>query len=470
MFPLAQKVGRSLTAVLLSTVVAWGAPVATIAARPVRAVAAEYITLDRPEGPPGTRVGVHGYGFGNCQTYPHDPTAEPPTPGEIQVTWDGGGIPSVTTAGAEGEFDTDVTAPSDATPGTYAVTALCTVDSKLEATAQFTVTADTGPTALTLDPAEGPVQTSVTVTGSGFEGCVADSVDEGGRSGTVALAWDGSPLPVAPPAEITVEGGSFTAEVAVPSDADPEDHKVEATCVGYEQVSAEAPFNVTDEPESQPEITLDPTSAPTGGDPVFVSVAGSGFDCSRVELLWDGEQRDTADAADDGTFTAQLEVPSDTSEAEYAVRGQCAEDPDVGAETVFTVTGPGPVPSSSPSPTPPDTTSPPPDPTTPVPTPDADADTDTDTDTNANAGTVPVGLIVGSGLLGAALLAAAGYVFLTPRSRGPRWVHDHISSRLRPAPAATDVAEYSDTGPPTHSVRLEPHPDPGDQTLKEEDP
>ncbi|MFE3581088.1 hypothetical protein [Streptomyces vinaceus] len=63
-----------------------------------------------------------------------------------------------------------------------------------------------------------------------------------------------------------------------------------------------------------------------------------------------------------------------------------------------------------------------------------------------------------------------GFVFLSHGHRGPRWVRDHVGSRLRPAPAATDVAEPSGTGPPTRSVRLEPQPDPGDQTLKEEDP
>ncbi|WP_158734471.1 hypothetical protein [Streptomyces sp. NRRL F-2747] len=450
MVPFAFRACRSLTAVLVSAVFAWGAPAAAPAATPpVRAAAARSITLDPSRGAPSSRVGVHGYGFGNCTTAGLAPEPSPAEPAEIHVTWEGGGDnPSVVTADADGEFETDVTVPSDAAPGGYEVTALCTVNSKVRATADFRVTADTGPTALALDPAEGPVGSSVAATGSGFDGCTGD----GGEAGAVTLTWDGSPLPDATAAEVPVDGGAFTAGFAVPSDADATDaaeHTVAATCAGYEQLSAEQRFTVTSAPVSQPEVKVDPASLPFGGGSATVS--GSGFDCPEVALSWEGEQWDAVAPREDGTFDTEFDVAPDAAEASYTVRAECTDDPGVGAEAAFSVTGGAPVP---PTPTPPG-------PTPPTPTPDPEPGPTPDP--------VPVGVVVGSGLLGAALLALAGYAFLGRRHHGPRWVHDHVSSRLRPAPAATDVAEPSETGPPTRSVRLEPHPDPGDQTLKEED-
>ncbi|KOU24172.1 hypothetical protein ADK52_14670 [Streptomyces sp. WM6372] len=393
-------------------------------------------------------MGVHGYGFDRCTKAGPVPEPRPAEAAEIRITWEGGDNPSVVTADAAGEFETDVTVPSDATARSYDVTALCTVNSKLKATADFQVTPEPepGPTVLTLDPAEGDVETPVAVTGSGFDGCAAD----GGRAGTVTLSWDGNPLPDVTPAEVTLDGGAFTAEFAVPSEADSTDHTVTATCVGYEQVSADQRFTVTaapgPRPQPDPQVTLDPPSLPFGGG--SVAITGSGFNCPEVALSWEGEQWDTVAPAGDGTFDIAFDVTPDTSEASYTVRAQCTNDPGVGAEAAFTVNGTGPVPPTPTPPTPP----------TPTPTPDP------------TPVTIPVGLVVGSSLLGVALLALAGSAFLSHRHRGPLWVHEHVSSRLRPAPAATDVAEPSETGPPTRTVRLEPHPDPGDQTLKEEGP
>ncbi|MEU7554377.1 hypothetical protein AB0B01_18900 [Streptomyces sp. NPDC044571] len=448
MLPLARSAGRALTAVLLSTVVAWGTPVAALpAGPPVQVLAARYLTLDPTQGPPGSRVAVHGYGFTACLTRPSDDAAEP-EPGEISVAWPGSDNPSVTRAKPNGEFETTVMVPSEATPRSdpYRVTALCTDNRKLRAAADFTVTSPVGPPDLGLDPTEGPVRTPVTVTGTGFEDCTAD----GGQGGTVTLKWDDSPLLPDPPADITADGGAFTAVVTVPPDAEAGEYTVTATCAEDEQVSAEERFEVTGAGPSPrpgvPDVQVAPASAQAGG--ASLTVSGSGFNCPQVEVLWDGERRDTVEPGGDGTFRTTLDVPSDAGEGAYTVRGQCAADRTVGDEAAFTVIGilPGP--------------------TTPTPS----VSSATPSQNPRPDGHVPLGLIVGSCMLGAAVLAAAAYVFVTHRPRGPRWVHQHVDYRPGAAPVATDVAEPSGTGggPPTRSVRLEPHPDPGDQTLEED--
>lgn len=464
MLPIARWAGLSLTAVLLSTAFAWGTPpVASPAATPpVRAAAARSLTLDPPEGPPGSTVGVGGHGFENCtrsglvaEPRPPNEPDEPAEPAEIRVFWErGGGGPSTVTADADGEFETEVTVPSDAVPGSRDVIALCTVNSKVRATADFQVTPAPRPTTLALDPAEGAAGTSVTVSGSGFDGCTADD----GQAGGIALTWDDGPLPGVTPEEITVDAGAFTVGFTVPPDADAADHAVTATCAEDARVSAEQSFTVTSVPETRPAVRLEPSSMRAGGG--SVNLSGSGFDCPEVALSWAGEPLKTLAPAEDGTFETRFDVAPDAAEDSYTVRAACTDDPGTGADAAFTVTGEGPVPPSPtpPTPTPPTPTPPTPVPPTPTPTPDPATDT------------VPVGLVVGSGLLGAALLALAGFAFLSRLHRGPRWVRDHVSSRPRPAPGATDVAEPSGTGPPTRSVRLEPHPDPGEQTLKEEDP
>ncbi|MET9881676.1 hypothetical protein ABZZ20_00690 [Streptomyces sp. NPDC006430] len=486
MFPIARLAARSLTAVLLSTALAWGPLVATAAsAPPGRVETARSIELSPTHGLPGTRIVVRGYGFEDCHTYaPYGGSGA--SAGDIHVTWEGAN-PSVTRADLEsGEFETDVTAPSDATPGGYDVTATCTLKGKghLTATSTFTVELRPEPAAeprLALEPSEGTVQTSIRVAGSGFDRCAANDVDGGTGTGVAALRWDNSPVEAVAPEQLTVEDGTFTAGLPVPDDAAPGVHTITAVCVGYGEISAEAPFTVTPGAgtEQNPTVTLDPTSGPAGT--ARVTVSGSGFNCSTVDLLWDGEPLDTHAVSDDGTFTAALGIRPGAAEGDYTLLARCTAEPEQAAEATFSVTGPTRPGGTEPGGTQPGGTQPgqtEPGGTQPGQTDPGGADpgrtdpgdsTPIDVTPHSTNTTTPVGWVVGPSLLGVLLLAAAGFVFLSRAHRGPRWVHEHVSAQIRPTTAMTDLTEPDrDTDRPTRTVRLEPHEDPGDQTFEEE--
>ncbi|MBW5483211.1 hypothetical protein [Streptomyces bambusae] len=348
---------RSLTAVLASTAIAWGG-VAVPAPGPAPAATAvpapePYIVPDPDHGPPGERVVVYGYGFQQCYDppLPTSDDAAGPTPRDIHVTWQGAN-PSIARADLDsGEFEADMTAPSDAAPGTYEVRAECVGIPAIHAEAWFTV--------------------------------------------------DGGGSPSQPPAT--------------------------------------------------PDVTLDPTEGPAGTE--SVKVFGSGFTCPSVDVLWDGASVRTVDVGGDGSFATALDVATDAEPAEHTVRAQCTASAETGDEAGFTVVGPPPSepPTDSPSDSP-DTSN----------TPDTP-------DTPDSVDAIPFGLVVGSSFLGVALLAIAGAVLLNHRPRGPRWVQQHVSARLRPTAGLTDVAEpYEGAGPGTRSVRLEPHADPGDLSVKED--
>ncbi|MEU6863926.1 hypothetical protein ABZ924_11720 [Streptomyces sp. NPDC046876] len=424
-----------MTAVLLGTAVAWGG---VAVAPPARADAS--IELTPAEGPRGTSVHVHGYGFQNCLTSRQGATGGGRRyPAQIDVTFaDGSPVPTQADLDS-GEFETDVGVPSDAAPDRYEVKAVCTAKgSGIRATAQFTVTPPPEP-ALALEPESAPANTTVRATGSGFDACAG---------GTAVLSWDGSPGLEVEPDPAGIGQGGFTAEFDVPADTAAGDYTVTAQCVDDDTVNAVARFTVEagpgpSPPSSTPRVALDPAEGPAGTSPVRVS--GSGFDCREADVLWDGGSVETVSVDDDGTFATEFAVAAGEAEEQHTVRAQCADDAGVGDDEVFTVTapGPGPVPPPTPNPTP-----------NPPPPPD---------------GVVPIGLVVGASLLGVGLLAA-GLVLLGRRPRGPRWVRGHVSARLRPLPAATAVVDTrQDPGPGTRTVRLEPHADPGERTVTEEE-
>ncbi|WP_328972690.1 hypothetical protein [Streptomyces sp. NBC_00239] len=304
------------------------------------------------------------------------------------------------------------------------------------------------------------------------------------------MTWEGGGPSVVEP---DLDTGIIETDVTAPSDASPGTYTVTATCSLDASITASATFTVltgSENPggttEYYPAVELDPAEGPAGTSPV--SVAGSEFNCLGVDLLWDGEPLDAAAATDGGEFATQVAVPTDAAEGQYTVRAQCAADPGTGAEATFTVTGAGEVPGTvtEPGVTDPGDTDPgitDPGDTDPGITDPGDTDPgitdpdDTDPgDTNPDGRNppttttaTPVGWVVGPSAVGVLLLAALGFGLLRHGHRGPRWVHEHISARLRPAAGSADVAEPPDPGPATHTVRLEPHPDnAGVQSIEEE--
>ncbi|MBT2545207.1 hypothetical protein J7E99_32015 [Streptomyces sp. ISL-44] len=430
--------GRSLTAVLLSTAVAWGSPVA---APPAQARAAASIVLTPDQGSPGTPVVVSG----SCGSGPTANTAVGARD-NIRVRWDDSQV-GATDSNADGAFELSFSVPDDASAGPHPVTVDCVYSVRSTATATFTVAPLAVP-ALTLSPAEGPAGTPVRVDGSGFGSC------PGKLPGTVSLLWDGSAIGSA---EVATGADGFTADITVPADATPEAHDVRAVCDRDDRIVATAPFTVDGggslPPDQDPVVTLVPDEGQAGTAQPLLS--GSGFNCSSVDLLWDGGTLGSSEVSEAGTFETRVQVAADEPTGDHAMLVRCASDPGQAAEASFTVTAPGPSPepeTTGPGPTP----SPVPSPVPPTPVPP--------TLTPGDQSSTPVGWVVGSSLLGVGLLAAAGAAMLSHRQRGPRWVHEHVSTRLRPSPGTTDVI-----GPPGHSVRLEPRTDPGEQTVQEED-
>ncbi|MEU9234378.1 hypothetical protein [Streptomyces subrutilus] len=310
------------------------------------------------------------------------------------------------------------------------------------------------PASVVLSPDTGPPGTAVEVAGSCETGPGANTAV--GETSVVDLFWDGS---LVESAGLTDEG-AFGFSFSVPDDAGSGPHPVTADCrYGAVRSSATATFTVA-LPALEPVVALVPDEGEAGT--VQPVLSGSGFDCPEVELLWDGAVVGTS-AVSEAAFQVTVEIAAGTAAGGHTLLVRCAGDPGRAAEAAFTVTAPEPSPEPSPTdtglvPSPAPLTPDPltPDPATPLPpTPNVNS---------GGGGAAPVGWVVGSGLLGAGLLAAAGAAFLAHRQRGPRWVRGHVSTRLRPSPNTTRV-----TGPPGHSVRLEPRTDPGEQTVQEED-
>ncbi|MEU6878751.1 hypothetical protein [Streptomyces sp. NPDC046712] len=255
------------------------------------------------------------------------------------------------------------------------------------------------------------------------------------------------------------ENGDFSYTEPIPADTDPDTYTFRAECTDEPSLYADADLVV--ESPGDPLLTLAEEEGAKGNT---VQAEGTGFRCSNVDLLWDGDEPPlaTAPVTEQATFATDFPVPSDAEPGAHTVRAVCQDYPEQYGEASYEVTDePG---STGQTPTDPIRT----DPNQTVPNP---TDPNPTVPPGTTGGSTPVGWVVGPASLGGALaLAAAAAVYFGRLHRGPRWVRNHVRATLRPAAGDTALIEYRPPGePPTRSTRLDPHPDPGRQTLDEED-
>ncbi|HZA24961.1 MAG TPA: Ig-like domain-containing protein [Dehalococcoidia bacterium] len=180
---------------------------------------------------------------------------------------------------------------------------------------------------ITLDPTEGPPETEVTATGSGWPAGHA-----------VSVQWeDGTEL-----ATPTVDGnGNLVVSFVVPDAAEGE-YTIEFVGAPPDGGAYTIPaiFTVT-APEAQPTITLDPTEGPPG---IEVTATGSRWSAGHeVSVYEDGRELAATTVDDNGDFTVFFTVPDDAAEGEYTI-DFVGFPPEGGAYTIpatFTVTTSG---------------------------------------------------------------------------------------------------------------------------------
>lgn len=253
------------------------------------------IVLRPTSGPVGTSVNVTGINF--------DPNSQ------VAITFGGNPVTTATPNG-NGVFSTTFTVPQSS-GGLQPVKA--TQGSK-SASQSFTVTSSPPP-AIILNPASGPIGSSVTITGAGFD-----------PTSTVTIDFGSTSVPTNPSPLTTSTTGSFSATFNVPSSSSG-DHTVKAT---QGSKSASKTFTIT------PVLTLNPTSGPNG---TKVTITGTKFDTNAaVTVNFDGNPVTTIPptviANSNGEFSATFEVP-DSSNGNYSV---VVSQADITASTTFEVT------------------------------------------------------------------------------------------------------------------------------------
>jgi len=251
------------------------------------------IELSPTSGPFGTVLSVTGTGF--------SPNSA------VSITFDGSQV-ATTQSDNNGDFDATFTVLSFTT-GPKTVEAIQGGNSD---SATFTVTSSVNPV-LGINPKSGPVGTSVTVSGTGFD-----------PSSTVTITFDGNPVTKIPTTVTTNPEGGFSGVTFLVPSSSTASKTVEATTQGSKTASKS--FNVTSSPVPiGPSITLNPTSGPVD---TAVTVTGIGFDpSSTVSITFDGSPITTTPATvapnSNGAFTATFTVPtsSDGSKTVVATQG-----------------------------------------------------------------------------------------------------------------------------------------------------
>jgi len=220
-------------------------------------------------------------------------------PGELQKsTTADTGAPYIYT-------DTIIVPPSAA--GTHAITATDVTAGESDG-AGFTVIPQ-----ITVSPDSGSIGTSVTVTGTGFA-----------RTSTITITFEDIDV-THPPAPVTNDVGSFTADFFVPPLVEGY-YTVKATdSAGNSGTDFFTLFGI--------KISIDPTSGPVG---TLVAVSGTqATPGGLVTIWWDGVVIDSVTAQGDGIYSYELTVPP-SSVGDHFVKAEDVESANSATDT-FTV-------------------------------------------------------------------------------------------------------------------------------------
>ncbi len=223
------------------------------------------ITVTPNSGIGGTSVVVKGGGF----------SANTDIPQKVVIRWDSDTSPMVTSPSevliaTDGTFSATISVPASASPGRHTITASISTTGAtgvydISVTAIFTVATQVS---ITLTPNSGIAAT--TISGMNFP---ASST----YPARVTITWDNNPAPIptVPEVILTSTSGTFTAIIAVPTQASPGQHTVTATAISTGDIVA-APVTASSQ-FTVNEVTGLP------GTPGAMGPAGNGIKTVRSE-------------------------------------------------------------------------------------------------------------------------------------------------------------------------------------------
>jgi hypothetical protein len=225
------------------------------------------ISIDPDDGPVGTEVEISGSDFSDNE--------------DIEIEYDGDNIDwdGDKDTDGDGDFDASIIIPPS-TAGDHEIT-VKGEDSLAEVTDTFTVEPE-----ITVSPEEGGVQSTATVSGTGF----ASRSD-------ITVYLDGSEVDTA----TTDSDGSFEATFTVGADLTPDSYNIEAE--DEENNTASADFAVV--------ISISASVTPTSGHiGTEVTATGAGYPPgATITIKYDTDEIATLTAGTDGTFSTTFDIP-----------------------------------------------------------------------------------------------------------------------------------------------------------------
>ncbi|MHC9293354.1 hypothetical protein ACRCUN_12860 [Mycobacterium sp. LTG2003] len=210
------------------------------------------------------------------------------------------------------------------------VGALAEPDDDLTTTPEVPV-ADVAVPTITLSVDKGGPGSAVTANTTGMNSCMRNP------RGMIALWWDEDPLSADAVRTVDFDSGSVAFDFTVPTTADAREHTVSAQCRNPLAPAVSAPVTATFRVTSteKPTLTLDPSSGAPGNE---VAATGSGFPCrTNLQLLWDGVEAVKDDL--DVTFATTIKVPPNAEPGPHFVETFCEGQPDLTVQQPFSVTG-----------------------------------------------------------------------------------------------------------------------------------